>query len=95
MGVCSFFELCKYSLHANNHDIYNHKPIIISSQLQNADADTFEYNELKEAMLKTISQLNEWADEANITEVCTQTPSFFFLATLDLMSDNNLHSPLF
>jgi glutamine amidotransferase len=46
-------------------------------QLKNADADTFEYNELKDAMLKTIAQLNQWADEANITEVCTLPSSIF------------------
>ncbi|CAM0134736.1 glutamine amidotransferase subunit [Umbelopsis sp. WA50703] len=46
--------------------------------LKNADADTFEYNELKDAMLKTIAQLNQWADEANITE-----PSLLNFAVTD------------
>ncbi|KAI8578163.1 hypothetical protein K450DRAFT_266181 [Umbelopsis ramanniana AG] len=46
--------------------------------LKNPDADTFDYVELKEAMLKTISQLNEWAEEAGITE-----PSLLNFAVTD------------
>ncbi|KAI9279473.1 nucleophile aminohydrolase [Umbelopsis sp. AD052] len=46
--------------------------------LKNPDADSFDYIELKEAMLKTISQLNEWADEAGITE-----PSLLNFAVTD------------
>lgn len=38
-------------------------------QLSNPKAEKFDHQELKDAMLKTIAQLNEWAEEANITEV--------------------------
>jgi glutamine amidotransferase len=41
-------------------------------KLPNPNANCFEYQELKDAMLKTVAQLNEWAEEYNITEVyCT------------------------
>ncbi|KAH8551681.1 glutamine amidotransferase [Umbelopsis sp. PMI_123] len=46
--------------------------------LKDPNADTFDYVELKEAMLKTISQLNEWADEAGINE-----PSLLNFAVTD------------
>lgn len=39
-------------------------------QLQNPNAKTFTTNELKKAMLDTIAQLNEFADERHIAEVC-------------------------
>ncbi|KAF7721291.1 hypothetical protein EC973_004967 [Apophysomyces ossiformis] len=38
------------------------------SFLSNPNADSFEHQELKNAMVKTIAQLNAWADEAGITE---------------------------
>lgn len=41
-------------------------------KLPNPNANCFEYQELKDAMLKTVAQLNEWAEEYDITEVyCT------------------------
>ncbi|KAI8138952.1 nucleophile aminohydrolase [Fennellomyces sp. T-0311] len=48
------------------------------SFLANPKADTFDHQELKSAMLKTIAQLNEWADEAGITE-----PSLLNFAVTD------------
>ncbi|KAG2215681.1 hypothetical protein INT45_000001 [Circinella minor] len=48
------------------------------SFLDNPSADTFDHQELKAAMLKTIAQLNEWAEEANITE-----PSLLNFAVTD------------
>ncbi|KAG0178258.1 hypothetical protein DFQ29_003695 [Apophysomyces sp. BC1021] len=38
------------------------------SFLSNPNADTFEHHELKHAMIKTIAQLNAWAEEAGIVE---------------------------
>ncbi|GAB5590078.1 glutamine amidotransferase subunit [Umbelopsis nana] len=46
--------------------------------LKDPSATVFEYNELKDAMLKTIAQLNEWADDAGITE-----PSLLNFAVTD------------
>ncbi|CDS06948.1 hypothetical protein LRAMOSA09471 [Lichtheimia ramosa] len=48
------------------------------SFLSNPKADKFDHQELKDAMLKTIAQLNEWAEEANITE-----PSLLNFAVTD------------
>ncbi|KAI8073468.1 nucleophile aminohydrolase [Gilbertella persicaria] len=41
------------------------------SFLSNPKANAFEHQELKQAMLKTVAQLNAWAEEFNITEVMT------------------------
>ena len=46
--------------------------------MDNPSADTFDHQELKAAMLKTIAQLNKWAEEANITE-----PSLLNFAVTD------------
>ncbi|RIA92702.1 nucleophile aminohydrolase [Glomus cerebriforme] len=48
------------------------------NQLSNPEADNFDYKTLKTAMLKTIEQLNIWADEAGITE-----PSLLNFAVTD------------
>ncbi|KAI9308413.1 nucleophile aminohydrolase [Cunninghamella echinulata] len=48
------------------------------SFLSNPDAEKFEYQELKTAMIKTISQINTWAEELNITE-----PSLLNFAVTD------------
>ncbi|ORY97807.1 nucleophile aminohydrolase [Syncephalastrum racemosum] len=48
------------------------------SFLANPNADSFEYQELREAMLKTIAQLNAWAEEAGINE-----PSLLNFAVTD------------
>ncbi|KAJ8654991.1 hypothetical protein O0I10_009387 [Lichtheimia ornata] len=48
------------------------------SFLSNPKAEKFDHQELKDAMLKTIAQLNEWAEEANITE-----PSLLNFAVTD------------
>ncbi|KAI8342396.1 nucleophile aminohydrolase [Chlamydoabsidia padenii] len=48
------------------------------SFLANPDADHFEHQELKEAMIKTINQLNAWAEELEITE-----PSLLNFAVTD------------
>ncbi|KAI9317425.1 nucleophile aminohydrolase [Dichotomocladium elegans] len=48
------------------------------SFLKNPKAEKFEHQELKEAMLKTIAQLNAWAEELNITE-----PSLLNFAVTD------------
>ncbi|KAI9277372.1 nucleophile aminohydrolase [Sporodiniella umbellata] len=48
------------------------------SFLSNPNASSFEHQELKEAMLKTVAQLNEWAEEFDITE-----PSLLNFAVTD------------
>lgn len=48
------------------------------SFLPNPNASCFEYQELKDAMLKTVAQLNEWAEEYDITE-----PSLLNFAVTD------------
>ncbi|KAG1217315.1 hypothetical protein G6F35_009267 [Rhizopus arrhizus] len=48
------------------------------SFLPNPNANCFEYQELKDAMLKTVAQLNEWAEEYDITE-----PSLLNFAVTD------------
>ncbi|OBZ87421.1 putative glutamine amidotransferase DUG3 [Choanephora cucurbitarum] len=48
------------------------------SFLSNPKANSFEHQELKEAMLKTVAQLNVWAEEHNITE-----PSLLNFAVTD------------
>ncbi|ORZ19903.1 nucleophile aminohydrolase [Absidia repens] len=48
------------------------------SFLSNPEADHFEHQELKEAMIKTIGQLNAWAEELGITE-----PSLLNFAVTD------------
>ncbi|KAI9264139.1 nucleophile aminohydrolase [Phascolomyces articulosus] len=48
------------------------------SFLENPKADTFDHQELKTAMLKTIAQLNTWAEEASIIE-----PSLLNFAVTD------------
>ncbi|KAL1929683.1 hypothetical protein VTP01DRAFT_1821 [Rhizomucor pusillus] len=48
------------------------------SFLEDPKAERFKYQELKDAMLKTIAQLNEWAEEENITE-----PSLLNFAVTD------------
>ncbi|KAG0168529.1 hypothetical protein DFQ30_004627 [Apophysomyces sp. BC1015] len=48
------------------------------SFLSNPNADTFEHHELKHAMIKTIAQLNAWAEEAGIVE-----PSLLNFAVTD------------
>ncbi|CAO3596789.1 unnamed protein product [Absidia cylindrospora] len=48
------------------------------SFLSNPEADHFEHQELKDAMIKTIGQLNAWAEELGITE-----PSLLNFAVTD------------
>ncbi|ORX53215.1 N-terminal nucleophile aminohydrolase [Hesseltinella vesiculosa] len=48
------------------------------SFLPNIDADRFDQTQLKEAMVKTIAQLNAWAEELDITE-----PSLLNFAVTD------------
>ncbi|ORE04963.1 N-terminal nucleophile aminohydrolase [Rhizopus microsporus var. microsporus] len=48
------------------------------SFLSNPKANSFEHQELKEAMLKTIAQLNSWAEESDVTE-----PSLLNFAVTD------------
>ncbi|KAI9483850.1 MAG: nucleophile aminohydrolase [Benjaminiella poitrasii] len=48
------------------------------SFLSNPNANSFEHQELKEAMLKTVAQLNAWAEEYDITE-----PSLLNFAVTD------------
>ncbi|KAI8891423.1 N-terminal nucleophile aminohydrolase [Backusella circina FSU 941] len=48
------------------------------SFLSNPDANKFDYQELKQAMLKTVAQLNTWAEEEDITE-----PSLLNFAVTD------------
>jgi hypothetical protein len=45
--------------------------------LRDPQAERFDHETLKKAMLKTIEQLNIWAEEAGITEVIKT--SIFFL----------------
>lgn len=47
--------------------------LFIAIQLKNPNGNSFEHQELKEAMLKTVAQLNAYAEEYNITEVIDYT----------------------
>jgi hypothetical protein len=57
--------------------------------LSDPQAEKFGHETLKKAMLKTIEQLNIWADEAGITEVMEILDFFFFFFLISSLKLNN------